>query len=215
MNPLPDQIIRSLQTRYATDIFDTTRQVSDEDLYTILESGRLAPSSFGLEPWQFIVVDNPELRAKIRVAAWNQGKVTDAARLVVIARRINTRDTIVAETATRIAQERSLPQESLSGFQKMVSNSIATRTDEQLDDWNARQTYIPLGMMLETAALLGINNTAMEGFNSAVIDEILGLKEKQLATTTMLALGYMLENDERASWKKVRRPFDEVVTFVK
>lgn len=210
-----EQIIQALLARYATDSFDAERRVSDDDLHTILESGRLAPSSFGLEPWHFIVVDNPDIRAKLRAVAWNQKKATDAARLIVIARRTDTRETIASDVVVRTANTRDLSPDALNGYEKMVSESIAGRTDEQLDDWHARQTYIPLGMMTETASLLGINSTAMEGFDTAAVDDILELRARNLASTTMLALGYARQDDERASWKKVRRAFDDVVSFVK
>lgn len=214
MTSTSNHIIDALMHRYATDAFDDTKVVSDEDMHSILESGRLAPSSNGLEPWQFIVVGNRDLRDRIRSAAWNQKKVTSAARLIVIARRTHTRETLVDDIIRRTATTRGISEVSLTKYRNMVEKEFSSRTDEQLDEWHARQVYIPLGMMTETAALLGINTTAMEGFDAASVDDILGLEKHHLTATLLLTLGYAQQDDERASWKKVRRAFDDVVTFL-
>lgn len=215
MTSMRDAILQALSSRHATDAFDAQRQISDDDLKTILESGRLAPSSFGLEPWQFIVIEHPGLREKIRAVAKDQRKITDAARLIIIARHTDTRGTISDDTIRRIAQVRDVSSESLAKHKTSLDTAVESRNDAQLDDWHARQTYIPLGMMTETAALLGINSTAIEGFDADAVDNILGLAAQRLRATVMLALGHARQDDARASLKKVRRSFEDVVSFVK
>lgn len=210
---MQEQIVKALGWRYAVQNFDGTKKLGDSDLKTILESGRLAPSSFGLEPWKFIVVENPEIRERLQSVAYGQSKVTEASHLVIIARRTDARERIVGERIERTAKIQGQDEESLAGFREMLDGVIASRDDAAIDIWNSRQAYIALGMMMETASLLGVDNAAMEGFDPAAVDEILGLKEKNLTATVMLALGYR-GADPAADRPKVRRSFDEVVEFI-
>lgn len=211
---MQEQILKALGWRYAVQNFDGTKKIGESELETILESGRLTPSSFGLEPWKFIVIENAEIRQKIQAASYGQPKVSEASHLVVIARRTDAREKIVGERITRTAKIQNQEESSLDGFKQMLDGVIGSRDDAALDAWNARQAYIALGMMMETASLLGVDNAAMEGFDPSAVDEILGLKEKNLTSTVMLALGYRGE-DASAERPKVRRDFDEVVEFVK
>ena len=209
-----EKIISALNWRYAVQSFDKTKKVSDADLRTILESARLSPSSFGLEPWKFIVVENPDVRAKLAAVGYGQPKITEASHLVVVARRTDAREAIVGERIARTAKIQGVDASALDGFKQMLDGTIASRDDAALDVWNRSQTYIALGMMMETASLLGVDNAAMEGFDPKGVDEVLGLSTKHLTATTLLALGYRGE-DESATRPKVRRDFDDVVEFVK
>ncbi len=211
---MQEKIIQALRWRYAVQAFDPTKRVTATDLRTILESGRLAPSSFGLEPWKFIVVENPELREKLKTASYGQSKVTEASHLIVLARRTDARESLVRERLERTAQIRNQEIDSLAGFKEMLEGVIAGQDDASLENWNARQAYIALGMMMETASLLGIDNAAMEGFDAKGVDEVLGLADKHLASVSLLALGYR-GADPAAEYPKVRRDFDAVVEFVK
>ncbi len=205
--------MKALSWRYATQVFDPERKLPEDTLRTILESGRLAPSSFGVEPWKFIVVTDRDLRAKLREASYGQPKVTDASHLVVIARRTDVRENISRELIERISAATGATADDLGGLRQMVDGAVASRSDAALDAWAAAQTYIPLGIMIETAALLGVDAGPMEGFVPDQADEILGLKAKHLSATTMLALGYRGE-DVAAARPKVRRGFDEAVEFI-
>ena len=207
-------ILGAMRWRYAVKIFDANKPVREEDLRTILESGRLAPSAFGVEPWQFVVVENPEIRARLRTASYDQPKVTDAAHLIVIARRTDAREHIANELVERTAATQGVGTETLDGLRGMVEGSVSRMSDADLDAWVRSQTYIPLGVMVETAALLGVDAGPMEGFDPAAVDEILGLSALHLKSTTMLALGYR-GNDPAADRPKVRRPFEEAVRWVR
>lgn len=211
---MQESIQKALGWRYAVQHFDPARKVGESDLKTILESGRLSPSSFGLEPWKFIVVENPEVRERLKAAAYGQSKVTEASHLVVIARRTDTRENIIRERLERTAKIQNQDIASLDGLKTMLEGVIASRDDTALDMWNSRQVYIALGMMMETASLLGVDNAAMEGFDPKAVDEILGLSEKSLTSTVLLSLGYR-GADSSADRPKVRRAFDEVIAFVK
>jgi len=209
-----NDIIKSMNWRYATKTFDPKKSVSKEDLMTILVSARFTPSSFGTEHWHFLVVEHPDTRIKLRTISYDQTKITDAAYVIVIAARTDVRESITNELITRAAKTQNVSEEDLAGWRGMVEGFMMGKTDGELLSWARSQTYLPLGTMLVTTALLGIDSCPMEGFDAAQVDELLGLKEKHLTVTTMLAIGYR-GNDEAAKRAKVRRSFDDVVTFVK
>lgn len=211
---MQEKILKALNWRYAVKVFDPTKKITEEELHTILESGRLAPSSIGIEPWKFIVVENKELRQKLRAAGYDQSKITDASYLIIIARRTDVRQNIANELIERTADIQKVKHEDLGGLRQMAEGGISRHDDQSLDTWARSQTYIPFGIMIHTAALLGIDAGPMEGFNAEQVDEILGLKEKNLKSTTMLTLGHRGE-DPAAERPKVRRKFEDVVEFIK
>ena len=204
-------IIDAMNWRYAGKIFDTTKKVSDDDLHTILEAGRLSPSVFGMEPWNFIVVKNPEIREKLKAASYGQPKVTDASHLIVIAARTDA-GTVADELVARTAKTQGKTVEDLKGLSDMVHGSVAQH-GEGTNAWLSRQCYIPLGSMIETASLLSIDSGPMEGFNPDEVDAILGLAQKNLRSTVILALGYR-GDDAYAKLPKTRMSFEDAVTIV-
>jgi nitroreductase len=201
--------ITALQWRYAVKTFDVDKKINKEDLMTILESGRLAPSSFGIEPWKFLVVNNSEIRAQLRAAAYDQTKVTDASHLIVITRRTDAA-ALPTELVQRAATAQGTSVEALAGLQQMVEGSMARMDTVGVESWLKAQTYIPLGIMIQTASLLSIDNCPMEGFDTAKVNEILGLDQQHLSAVSMLALGYRGE-DAFATLPKTRRAHTEVV----
>lgn len=210
---MQDDILQALSWRYAVKTFDPESKISDSELKTILESGRLAPSSFGIEPWKFIVPLNKDLRLKMRAASYDQSKVSDASHIIVIARRTDVRENIARELSERTAKARGQDVSETKGLRDAVAGAIGSKSDAELDAWVRAQVYIPLGMMLETAALLGVDAGPMEGFSTEKIDEILSLKEKYLTATTILALGRR-GKDSAALLPKTRRDASEVVEFI-
>lgn len=205
-------ILEALTWRRAIGTFDGSEHISDEDLKTILTAGNLAPSSFGTEPWKFLVVRNPELRKKLRAVGYDQPKITDASHLIVIARRTDV-DAIVPSLIERTAKAHGKAEAELEGLRQMVGGAIQAR-GAGVDQWLASQTYIALGMMMETASLLNIDNAAMEGFDPKGVNEVLGLDEKNLFAVTMLALGKRAHDDPVSSRAKVRREFNDAVEIV-
>ncbi|MEK7588989.1 MAG: NAD(P)H-dependent oxidoreductase [Patescibacteria group bacterium] len=205
-----EEIIGALKWRYATQVFDQSKKASEEDIHTILEAARLSPSPFGIEPWKFLVIKNPELRAKVG----KQPKMTEASHLIVITYRTDIVENITKERIERTAKIQNQKIEDLDGLKKSIENTIQKKESEGiLESWIRSQSYIPLGIMIETASLLGIDNGPMEGFDPAHVDEVLGLKEKKLKSLTMIALGYRGE-DPAALRPKVRREFDEVIEII-
>jgi nitroreductase len=202
-------ILEALKWRYAVKSFDSTKKVSDEDLATIVESARLAPSAFGIEAWKFIIVKNPEIRQQLRDAGYGQTKITDASDLIVIAARTDL-DAISGELVARTAADQGKTVEDLAGLHEMVSGAVSAKSHP----WVAAQTYIPLGMMIETAALLGVDAGPMEGFDPAKVGEILGFEAKNLKAVTMIAFGYRAADDAYAALPKTRRAYSEVVEVI-
>jgi nitroreductase len=207
------EIIQAMNERYATQEFNGVK-LAPEALDKLLDATRLSSSSFGLQPWKFIVINNPEIRKQIRAAAWDQAKVTDAPHLVLLAVRTDVDAAYVDMYIKAIAETRGMAVDMLKGYSDMMKGSIAGRTPEQVKAWSARQVYIALGTMLTAAAVEGIDAGPMEGFDVAKVDEILGLAKMNLSGCVLVALGYRSPTDKTASYKKVRFAKKDVVITV-
>ncbi len=207
-----DQLIERLQWRYATKKFDATRKIPADVWSTLEKAATLAPSSFGLQPWKFIVVNDPAIRAKLREKAWNQSQVTDASHLVVFARRTNVDRAHIQRHIDRIAQVRSAPAESLAGYRDMMTSFVekpAPGFDPSV--WTSRQVYIALGFFLSACAMMGVDACPMEGFDPGAFDEILGLKKDGFASNVIAAAGYRASDDSSALAAKVRFDDSQVI----
>lgn len=205
-------INEALTWRYATKKFDTTKKLTDETLNQILEAGRLSPSSFGLQPWKFILVENTELRAKLREAGYSQTQITDASNLLVLAYKNDMSESYVDSYMKSTAETQNVSVDTLSGFKEFIMGAVTAKPDAlSIKNWNARQIYIPLGIMLETAALLEVDTCPMEGFDNSKFDELLGLNEIGYSSAVMIALGYRDENDETSKRAKSRFKMEEVI----
>ena len=207
-------IIDALNWRYATKKFDPTKKVSDSDMEEILEAGRLAPSSYGLQPWTFVVVTDPAVRAELRKEAWDQTQITDASALIVLCAKTSLSTEYVGEFIHQIATARGQEVAELNGYKDMVSASIDRQNPQELISWNQKQTYIALGFLIETASLKQIDTCPMEGFSAEGFDRVLGLKEKGLTATVLCAVGYRAADDPYAKNAKARFSKERVVMRV-
>ncbi len=202
-------LIERLNWRYATKRY-TNVKVPPEKLQRILEAVQLSASSFGLQPYKVLVIENEELRKKLLPAAYNQPQITEASHILVFAVWENITSEKIDQYIQRIADVRGITVESLADFKGRLA-SLPARPAEQNLNWAARQTYIALGTGLVAAALEGIDASPMEGFNPAEFDEILNLKEKGLKTVSIMALGYRdAEKDPVSKFKKVRWPKEQL-----
>ncbi len=206
-------IKESLEWRYATKKFDATKKISDEDLNELLESLRLTPSSFGLEPWKFIVVTDKELREKLKAASWNQSQVTDASHHIVLCVRKNIDEAYVDRFIARIAKTRGKSVEDLKGYKDMMWRSISKMDQKSIEEWNKKQAFIALGFLMSACATKGIDSCPMEGFDAKTYDELLGLAGGEYTTAVLCPVGYRAEDDPYIAKKKVRFAMDEVVEF--
>lgn len=203
-------IIENQNWRYATKQFDATKKISETDLNTLKEAVRLSASSYGLQPYKIIVVENPELREKLKGAAYGQTQITDASHLFVFANDLSLNAETVDQYMNNISEIREIPTTALDGLANMIKGQIAGLADEIKNNWTAKQTYIALGNLLEAAAELKIDATPMEGFNAAQFNEILGLNELGLGTTVIATLGYRHDDDATQHYKKVRKSQEEL-----
>lgn len=210
-----DKIIETLSRRYATKVYDTSKKLTPEQLDTLVQAARLSPSSYGLQPYEVLVVLDPEIRKKLRAVSFDQRPVTDASALFVLARYSTFPKGFVDAYIRNIADTRGVATASLERMQETVNNNIDTMTPAQVDCWNRSQTYILLGTLLSAAAAMGIDATPMEGFEPEEYDRILGLDEKKLKATVIMAAGYHSADDYAFGQKKVRRPLDEMVKIIR
>jgi nitroreductase len=207
----PEQVLSALNWRYAVKVFDPARKISPLEWGVLEESLRLTPSSYGLQPWKFIPVENPETRARLRQASWNQSQVTDASHYLVIA----SKEKITAEDVARFIQStanaRGVPMENLSGYANLISGDLVHGPRSgKIEAWSQRQCYIAMGFSLLAAANLGIDTCAMEGIDPGAYDSILGLSGSGYRTLAGIAFGYRADSDKYANAQKVRYSAEEV-----
>jgi len=209
------QLLGQLNWRYATKQFDPNRKISAQDWATIEQALLLTPSSGGLQPWKFIVVTDPAVRAKLLPASYGQAQITDASHLVVFAAKKNFSEADVDAFIRHTAATRGVPVESLAAYRDMLVGGIVKSMDEPARDaWARNQAYIALGNLLTSAALLGIDACPMEGFDRAQYDETLGLNAQGFASAVIATLGYRAASDQYATAPKVRFPKEQVFAHV-
>ena len=208
-------LLAQLNWRYATKQFDPEREISAPDWAVLEEALLLTPSSGGLQPWKFIVVTDPAVRAKLLPAAYGQAQIKDASHLVVFAAKNNFGEADVDAHLKHTAELRGVPVESLATFRAMLVGGIVKSMDEAARNaWARNQAYIALGNLLTSAALLGVDACPMEGFDHAQFDEILDLKAKGLSSAVIAALGYRSATDKYADAPKVRFPREQLFVEV-
>jgi len=212
MKPItPDTLLDALNWRYATKVFDPAKTIAPE-LWKILEASLvLTPSSFGLQPYRFIVVTEPALKAKLRAASNNQAQVEDCSHLVVFTARRAMTEGDVDHYINRISSVRGVPAGALAPFKAMMVAKVVTGTARPASEWAAAQAYIALGQFMASAALLGVDACPLEGLDPLQYDAILGLEGTPFHTVVACPAGYRGEGDKYATQAKVRFPAEELV----
>jgi len=211
MTTTPADLSQALAWRYATKKFDT-RRLPEATWAALRDSLVQTPSSYGLQPWKFLVVETPAIRARLKPVSWDQTQVTDASHLVVFARRAEMTEADVNRHVSRILAVRNLPADKLEPYRQMMLGGVVKGKDAAAQrEWAARQCYIALGQLMATAALMRVDTCALEGIDPAKYDEILGLKGSGYETVVACAVGYRAADDAYAQAAKVRFPSAEVV----
>lgn len=204
-----------LNWRYATKKMDPSRPVPQDKVDRILEAINLAPTSSGLQPFEVIVVTNPDVKAKLRDAGYNQAQITDASHVLVFAAWDTYTAARIDAVVDQQVAERGIPRSAVSEYYDNLKAMVLPRTAEVNFEHAAHQAYIAFGIGLTAAAFEAVDTTPMEGFDPAAVDEILGLRAKGLRSVTLLPLGYRAEEgDWLLGMKKVRKPMAELVTEV-
>lgn len=208
-------LLEKLNWRYATKKMDPTKRVPEEAVDRIVEAARLAPTSSGLQPFEVIVVKNPELRAKMVDVAWNQQQITDGSHVLVFAAWDNYTKARIDRSFDLVNDERGFVNEGWENYRKFISGVLLERDAQTNFEHAARQAYIGFGLSVAQAAFEGVDATPMEGFVPEKVDALLGLTERGLRAVTILPLGYRQEEgDWLVNLKKVRRPKEEFVTHI-
>jgi nitroreductase len=209
------QLLEQLNWRYATKQFDPNRKISAKDWVTIEDALLLTPSSGGLQPWKFVVVTDPAVRAKLLPASYGQPQITNASNLVVFAGKRNFSEADVDAFINRTASTRQVTVESLAQYRGMLVGGIVQGMDEKARDaWARTQAYIALGNLLTSAAMLGIDACPMEGFDRGQYDEILGLSAQGYSSAVIATLGYRAATDKYANAPKVRFPREQIFIYI-
>ncbi|MGM0890298.1 MAG: NAD(P)H-dependent oxidoreductase [Bacillota bacterium] len=213
------EILKAYQFRHACKAFDNNKKISDEDFHFILETGRLSPSSVGLEPWKFVVIQDEALREKLKpVSGGAQGQLPTASHFVVIlARRKEGLRHDSVHVIKMMKDIHHMPEEvvqGLSGFYKSFVETELEDNDRLIFEWASKQTYIALGNMMTAAAQIGIDSCPIEGFDKKQVTSILQnegiITAKDFGVACMVAFGYRQEDPKRP---KTRQNLDEVVEW--
>ncbi len=209
-------LIDKLKWRYATKKYTPSKTVAADKLERILEAIRLAPTSSGLQPFEVLVVSNPDLREKIRAIAFNQQQITDCSHLLVFAAWDDTTPERINAMFELTNKERGGSNEAWDNYRNMLLGICAARGTEVNFQQAAKQAYIGLGVALLAAAFEEVDSTPMEGFDPAALDALLGLRERHLRSVVILPLGYrQADGDWLVNLKKVRRPRESFITEIK
>ncbi len=206
--------IDNLNWRYATKKFDNNKNVSEKKLEVLLEATALSASSYGLQPYEILVVQDAELRLKLQPAAWGQAQITQASHLIVLANKRTFGEELVDDYLENVSETRGIASEDLKGYGDFMKSKLMAMSEEEKKVWTARQAYIALGNLLSAAADMKIDTCPMEGFDSERFNEILELNEKGLNAAVLIAIGYRSEEDKTQHYKKVRKSKENLITHI-
>jgi nitroreductase len=210
----PDQLLDALRWRYATKKFDSSRKIPDATWDALEESLVLTPSSFGLQPWKFLVVKDAGLRALLSAESWRQPQVTDASHYVVLAARTDLEKTDIDLWMKRMAEVQGSSLEAVAPLKGVIEGFAQAMSHEARHAWNTRQVYIALGQLMSSAAALGIDTCPMEGLSPAGYDHVLGLEGSGYATVVACALGYRATDDRAATLPKARYDRSKIIAHL-
>jgi nitroreductase len=207
------QVIDTYQWRYAVKKFDNTRQIDSATWEAIEKSLVLTPSSFGLQPWKFIVIASPETKSKLPSISWNQTQPSDCSHMVIFAARKVIDAPYLDKFFQKVAATRNVTLDSLAGYRQVIEGFVKNTEGRHLA-WSSNQAYIALGQLMATAAMLGIDACPMEGIVASEYDKLLGLSDSNYTTVVGCAVGYRAADDKYALAPKVRFDATDVLDHV-
>lgn len=210
----PEELISSLQWRYATKVFDNEKKISPDTWSSLEESMVLTPSSFGLQPWQFITITCQKTKLELLEHSWHQRQVTDCSHLIVLCARDTMNQEDIDKWLDQLANIRGVSRESLEGYAGMMNGFFGSMDQEKTLAWAKNQVYIALGQLMTSAAVLSIDACPMEGIVPSEYDRILGLENTDFSTTVACAMGYRSSSDKYAELAKVRYSANEILKTV-
>ncbi|WP_027420031.1 NAD(P)H-dependent oxidoreductase [Crocinitomix catalasitica] len=206
---MENKIISSLRQRYATQSFDSTKILTEQQVASIIEAVRLTPTSYGLQLMKVVVVENKEKRKALVGASYGQKQVDEASHLFIICREVKISEALINAYVQNISKTRQIELDQLIGYRDMMVRSILTMPIEQQNHWMEKQVYIALGNLLNVTALLDLDACPMEGFSVDQYIEILDLKSLNLVPIIAVPIGHRHQDDSRSKDKKVRRSISD------
>ena len=201
-------LIDNLKWRYATKVFDPKKRVSEKNLKKLKEAVRLSVSSYGLQLYQVLIIENQEIRKELKKASWNQSQITDASHLFVFCNFTRNYKNGVDEYIQLISDTQRIELASISPYGESIKAQLATKSTEEKNVWAEKQTYLALANLLAACAELKIDACPMEGFDRSEYNRILGLTEKGLSAAVIAPVGYRSETDQTQFRKKVRKSME-------
>jgi len=208
----PETLLSALKWRYATKRFDSNKSVPEQTWKALEESLILTPSSYGLQPWKFIVITNKALRAELTAHSWNQTQVVDCSHYVVFTVKSTMDPEYIGRFIDETARIRGIDRAKLNGYEQMMMGDLVNGPrGKMILDWAARQAYIALGNLMTSAALLGVDACPMEGIIPSKYDEILKLNGTGYQSIVACAVGYRSNEDPAANAKKIRYSQSELI----
>ena len=210
----PSDLVDQLQWRYATKQFDPSKTLSPDTLTALEDTLVLTPSSFGLQPWHFFVIQDPKIREELLPHSWGQKQVTDCSHLIVLTAKTSISEEQIDQFLERTTAVRGGDLESLNPYRDMMVGFTQNMDESEKLHWAKMQTYIALGQLMTTAATLGVDACPMEGIVKEEYDRILELPGRGLATSVACALGYRSKEDKYANAPKVRFEKNEILTVL-
>ncbi len=209
------QLLNALNWRYATKVFDPSRKIPADVWQTLEHALVLSPSSYGLQPYRFLVITDPARRAELLPHSWNQRQVVDCSHYVVFTARTQMTDADVDKLIARTTDVRKIPAASLNFYRDMMLGDLVKGPRSQIaHEWATRQAYIALGNVMTCAAVLGVDACPMEGFVPKEYDRVLGLENSGYASVVCCALGHRAAGDKYAALPKVRFEAKDLVRYI-
>lgn len=202
---------QALNWRYATQRFDTKKQIPAKKLNELLDALRLSPSSFGLQPWKFVLVRDKTVRAQLSRFAWAQPQIIEASDLIVLCVKTRMDEAYIKSFIRRTAQVRGISVRGLREYHNIIMGFLKSLKPQDLTNWMTQQVYIALGVLVSECAHRQIDSCPIEGFDSKKFDQVLNLKKQGLHAIVLCAVGYRAKDDMRAKQDKVRFDKNEIL----
>jgi len=206
--------LEALSRRYSVKKFNPEMIIPQEILLNILESGKLAASSLGLQPYEILVIQSREMKEKLVPAFYNPSQISTCSHLIAIISKRSIEEKYIHGYFNHISEVRDIPIENLDPFKKSIHQHITQKTQDEIFNWAEKQSYIVLANLMYAAAIENVDTCPMEGFRQDLIEEILKIDSDKEKVTVTLALGYRSEEDQFQHMKKVRKPNEKLFRFM-
>lgn len=206
-----NNILDALEWRYAVKKFDDKASLTEQQILEVKNAFNLSASSYGLQPYKMIVVQNPDLKEKLVPASYGQKQISQSAALLVFTVRTDFGMDYIDQYFEDMSVKRQIPLENLEGYKNFMKGSFANKSEEEIWSWSVKQVYLAMGHMLASLAAMKIDACPMEGIDPNAYDKILDLEAKQLKTIVAMPIGVRATDDATASALKVRKDLSEII----